>query len=83
MFAVKAIYDGTTFKPVEPISVDGEYEVIITFVEPVKPDAQKPRRRYLLEPDPSKSFKLGLREGEMKIPDDFKEPLDEMKEYMY
>ena len=82
MFAVKAIYDGTTFKPVEPISVDGEYEVIITFVEPVGETARE-RRRYLLEPDPTKAFKLGLREGEIKIPDDFKEPLDEMKEYMY
>ena len=35
MYAVKAIFDGVNFKPKQPISVKGEYEVIITFVEPV------------------------------------------------
>ena len=36
MTAVKAIYDGVSFKPLSPIPVKGNYEVIITFVEPVK-----------------------------------------------
>ena len=39
--------------------------------------------RLLREPDPSKSTMLGQWNGEVKIPDDFDEPLEEMKEYMY
>lgn len=36
MFAIKAIYDGINFKPREPIPVNEEYEVVITFTSPVK-----------------------------------------------
>jgi len=36
MFAIKALYDGTGFKPKEPIPVNEEYEVVITFTAPVK-----------------------------------------------
>ena len=36
MHAIRAIYDGTNFKPKQPIPVKENYEVIITFVEPVK-----------------------------------------------
>ena len=36
MYAIKALYDGTGFKPKEPIPVNGEYEVVITFTTPVK-----------------------------------------------
>ena len=35
MYAVKAIYDGVNFKPMQPISMKGQYEVVITFLEPV------------------------------------------------
>jgi hypothetical protein len=38
--------------------------------------------RVLREPDPSKSTMLGAWNGEVIIPDDFDEPLEEMKEYM-
>jgi len=34
MYAIKAIYDGTNFKPMQPIPVKEDYEVIITFIEP-------------------------------------------------
>ena len=33
MQAIKAIYDGVNFKPKQPIPVNGQYEVVITFVE--------------------------------------------------
>jgi len=82
MYAVKAIYDGVNFKPKQPISVKGQYEVVITFVEPIHKDMEK-NPRFLREPDPKKSTVLGLWEGEVKIPDDFNEPLDDLKEYMY
>jgi len=36
MYAIKALYDGTDFKPKEPIPVNEEYEVVITFTTPVK-----------------------------------------------
>ena len=37
MQAIKAVYDGLTFKPRQPIPVQGYYEVVITFLEPVEP----------------------------------------------
>jgi len=36
MYAINAVYDGTGFKPREPIPVNEEYEVVITFTAPVK-----------------------------------------------
>jgi len=35
MYAIKAIYDGTNFKPMQPIPVKEDYEVVITFTEPL------------------------------------------------
>ena len=35
MVTINAIYDGSYFKPLDPIPVEGEYEVVITFVKPV------------------------------------------------
>jgi hypothetical protein len=80
MYAVKAIYDGVTFKPRQPITVSGEHEVIITFLEPL--DTPK-NPRLLLEPVLGKPISIGEFDGVIKIPDDFDEPLDEMKEYMF
>ena len=39
--------------------------------------------RLLLEPVPGKPASIGEFDGLIKIPDDFNEPLDEMKEYMF
>ena len=38
MYAIKAIYDSGNFKPMQPIPVNGDYEVVITFLEPLKKD---------------------------------------------
>jgi hypothetical protein len=35
MQAIKALYDGAYFKPRQSIPVSGQYEVIITFLEPI------------------------------------------------
>ncbi|MCL2834510.1 MAG: hypothetical protein FWD78_15165 [Treponema sp.] len=35
MYAIKAVYDGENFKPKEPIPVNEEYEVVITFTTPI------------------------------------------------
>ena len=38
MYSIRAIYDGKNFKPTQPVPVQGDYEVVITFLEPVKKD---------------------------------------------
>ena len=83
MYAVKAIYDGVTFKPTQPVPITEQYEVVITFIEPVKGDGARRKPRCLLEPDPTKVPIIGEFDGLITIPDDFDEPLEEMKEYMY
>ena len=77
MYAVKAIYDGVTFKPKQPISVKGKHEVVITFLEPVKDSIsnEPPKKRPLSE-------LRGLLKDNVWTADDFNEPLEEMKEYM-
>ena len=35
MQAIKAVYDGVRFTPIQPIPVKGHYEVVILFVEPI------------------------------------------------
>ena len=45
MYAIKALYDGTDFRPKEPIPVSEEYEVVITFTTPVK-NSQKQARYF-------------------------------------
>jgi len=78
MYAVKAVYDGVNFKPKQPISIKEEYEVVITFLEPVvklvadtKPFKKHPRSAF-----------IGIWKDKIWMSDDFNEPLDEMKEYM-
>jgi len=84
MHAIRAIYDGVNFTPKQPITVKEPYEVVITFLEPVGEDTPPLRKtRYLLEPDPTKIPTMGELEGTFKVPDDFNEPLDDLKEYMY
>lgn len=83
MYTIKAIYDGTNFKCEEPIFVKEQYNVLITFVEPVgQPEKKAPRPEILRSSDPSKSA-LGLWEGEITVPDDFDEPLEDLMGYMH
>ena len=70
MRAIEAIYDGTNFKPMQPISVKENYKVIITFIEPLKKDAVRPPFEYESMSDT------------MWMADDFNAPLDDFKEYM-
>jgi hypothetical protein len=72
MHTIKAIYDGTNFKAIQPIPVKGEYEVFITFIEPLKKDASKTKREAM----------FGYLRGKYKIADDFDAPIDDFKEYM-
>jgi len=47
MQAINAIFDGSLFKPLEPVPVDGKYEVVITFTKPI--DAKGAKRQRILE----------------------------------
>ncbi|MDR1107745.1 MAG: antitoxin family protein [Spirochaetaceae bacterium] len=44
MYAIKAIYDGGHFKPMEPVPVKEKYEVIITFTKPINTKSTKRQR---------------------------------------
>jgi len=78
MHSIKAIYNGIDFKPIQPIPVTENYEVIITFVEPVGKDAASTNEPAKL---PRSTIK-GLLKNKVWMSDDFNEPLEEMKEYM-
>ena len=78
MYSIKAIYDGINFKPVQPIPVKENYEVIITFIEPVK---NLTEINFEREKFPRSTVK-GLLKNKVTMSDDFNEPLEEMKEYM-
>ena len=78
MQAIKAIYDGVGFMPIQAIPVKGKYEVVITFVAPITEDTPSMTQTAKLP----RSGALGLWQGKIWMSDDFNEPLEEMKEYM-
>ena len=68
-----------TDKPI--VDANAQRHITEGFTRAYQGRAKNPR--LLREPDPTKSSLLGRMDGLVKIPDDFNEPLDEMKEYMY
>jgi predicted DNA-binding antitoxin AbrB/MazE fold protein len=72
MHAINAIYEGTVFKPMQPVPVKEDYEVVITFIKPVKKEKAKSPRANI----------IGRLKGKIKMAEDFDAPLEEMKEYM-
>jgi hypothetical protein len=44
MQTINAIFDGNHFKPIEPIPVEGKYEVLITFTKPIDTKSMKRKR---------------------------------------
>ena len=67
--AVKGYYEGGQVFLKEPPPVTERTEVIVTFLTEEK--KQEPKKRI-----------LGSLEGKIVLPDDFNEPLDELKDYM-
>jgi hypothetical protein len=47
MQTINAIFDGNYFKPIEPIPVEGKYEVVITFTRPI--DVKDSKRQKILK----------------------------------
>jgi hypothetical protein len=60
MFAIKALYDGTDFKLKEPIPVNEEYEVVITFTTPVKNPERRSRHFSTAEKDSLRKSLFGI-----------------------
>jgi len=78
MYAVKAIYDGVNFKPSQPISMKGTYEVVITFLEPLDKVVADEKQ---IKKHPRSKF-IGSWKDKIRMSEDFNAPLDEMQEYM-
>lgn len=70
MQTIKAIYDGITFKLLQPVPVKENYEVFITFVGPIKKETVR------------RPFEYDSMSGKVWMADDFNEPLDDFREYM-
>jgi hypothetical protein len=66
---VKGVYEAGQIIFSEPPPVNERTEVIVTFLTEEK--KEEPKKRM-----------LGLLEGKIKLPDDFDEPLEELKDYM-
>ena len=77
MHTIKAIFDGTNFKLLQPIPVKEVYEVFITFVEPFTKAESENQSGKL-----PRSTALGLWRNKVCMSDDFNEPIEEMKAYM-
>jgi len=73
MQAIKAIYDGANFLPKQPIPVKENYEVLITFLEPMEN-----KDRIAVRPP----FEYESMSGKIWMADDFDAPLEDFKEYM-
>ena len=73
MQAIKAIFDGANFLPKQPIPVKENYEVLITFLEPMEN-----KDRIAVRPP----FEYGSMSGKIWMADDFDAPLEDFKEYM-
>lgn len=67
---IKGIYDNGQIIPDELPSIKNKSKVVVTFLEetPSTPIQKRP---------------FGSLKGKIGIPDDFNEPLDDLKDYMY
>jgi hypothetical protein len=68
---IKGIYDHGKITLTEPAPVDTKSDVIITFLIDEKSIHKK-----------GGSIILGMLEGQITLPDDFDEPLNDLREYM-
>jgi predicted DNA-binding antitoxin AbrB/MazE fold protein len=74
--AIKGIYENGVLTLLEPAPVLEKTEVLITFLE-----NQSPKNLRVRQPGSLK--KLGETEGKVYgIPDDFNDPLEDLKDYM-
>ena len=77
MYSINAVYEGTVFKPTQPVPVKEDYEVVINFIKPIKKEQSKGTQSKR-----PRSEIIGLLKDKVWMSDDFNAPIDEMKEYM-
>ena len=82
MQTIKAIFDGTEVKLLEPVTVQGSYEVLVVFVEPLKEKSAEPQTKETVSAKLPRSTAKGLWKDKVWMAPDFDEPLECMKEYM-
>jgi hypothetical protein len=67
---IKGIYDNGQIVLDEAPPTKNKSKVVVTFLEEI-------------ESSPFKKRRIGSLKGKIGIPDDFNEPLDDLKDYMY
>jgi hypothetical protein len=67
--AIKGIFKNGQIILDERPNVPEETQVVVAFLEQEKPKAKK-------------GIRIGSMEGQFTVPDDFNEPLDDLKDYM-
>jgi len=75
MYAIEALYDGTDFRPKEPIPVNEEYEVVITFTTPVKNSQRQARYFSNVEKDTLRKSLFGVLPSNIDLDEARKERL--------
>ena len=68
---IKGVYDHGKITLIEPAPVKTKADVMVTFL-PAEDNTPKGQRKII----------LGMLEGKITLPDDFNEPLDDLKDYM-
>lgn len=71
--AIKGIYENGKIRFMEEPPVKTKAEVVITFLTGQDEAANEVTNKKVL---------LGLLEGKIKLPEDFNDPIDDLKEYM-
>jgi len=71
--AIKGIYENGKITFTEEPPVKSKADVVITFLTGQETNEEK---------KPKKKVKIGLLEGKIKLPGDFNEPLEDLKDYM-
>ena len=70
MNSIKAIFDGKSFIPLQPIPVEEEYEVIITFIEHAKKTTDSKSADMRMSTKLPRSTIKGLLKGKVWMSDD-------------
>jgi hypothetical protein len=69
---IKGVYDHGEITLTEPAPVKTKTDVMVTFLSSEEKVASNGKQRIT----------LGLLAGKIRLPDDFNEPLDDLKDYM-
>ncbi|MEP7127324.1 MAG: hypothetical protein ABI729_00595 [Chitinophagales bacterium] len=69
---IKGVYNHGKITLAEPPPVETKTDVMVTFLPSGEKTVQKGKQKII----------LGMLDGKINLPDDFNEPLEDLKEYM-